>query len=455
MGVNGTILHPRRLLLLVVSASTLIWVWHKPMFAYEKYVSWNGLAHYLFFFVLIFGSCLLAEWTRKGKLANLPPAQAETKFWRKYGSGDVLRKEALVLAIVAGSAQLLWLVRIVMRAGIGPLYDMLWVQRDLLAFKHELVNVTGISGVTTLTQLGMLASSLYAIYVFGLRRQGHWAVWALILYPGVLRGLLFSERIALLEVAVPIVVIAILFGRIKVTLPKLAVAALAFVLFFSAAESLRSYAYYASHGISQEGAYAYGLGRFLDYISSSVNHSVAMPDLSGQTIGFPALLFNGWLHPLAQAAPESALREFLQLDRASQAYANIKNSPYSAADYTNIGFFGSVFADSGYLYMLYGVVYGWLIGMAYMGVRQLEVGWLAIYPAVLLSLLESYRIPYLFDVRMFYPLLYLALRYLCQSMWQNGFAALETGIEKSEGTSWTGTTAGLSSKPSHMEKITR
>lgn len=453
--MNWTILHPRLLLLLVVSASTLIWVWHSPMFAYEKYFSWNGFVHYLFFFLLIFGSCLLTEWTRLDKSASFPQAQAQARFRRQYGSGDALRIEVLVLAIVAGSAQLLWLARIVMRAGIGPLYDMLWVRRDLLAFKHELVNVTGLSGVTTLTQLGMLASSLYAIYVFGLQRRGHWAIWTLILYPGVLRGMLFSERIALLEVAVPIAVIAMLFGRIKVTLPKLAAAGLAFILFFSAAESLRSYAYYASNGISQEGAYAYGLGRFLDYISSSVNHSVAMPDLSGQTAGFPALLFNGWLQPLVQAVPGSAMREFLQMDQASQAYTRLKNSPYSAADYTNLGFFGSVFADSGYLYMLYGVVYGWLIGMAYKGIRRFEVGWLAIYPAVLLSLLESYRIPYLFDVRMFYPLLYLALRYLIQSMRQDGFAALETGNEKSEGTSWARTTVGLSSKKSRSDKISR
>jgi hypothetical protein len=446
-------MHPRRLLLLVVSASTLIWIFHRPMFDYERYVSWNGLLHYGLFFLIIFGSCMLTEWTQLGHPERLTASRTLENFRLRFAKPASLRNEAIVLAAIAGLAQLLWLVRIVMRAGIGPLYDVLWVQRDFLAFKHQWVNVTGISGVTTLTQLGMLASSLYAIYVFGLQRNGHWAIWTLILYPGVLRGLFFSERIALVEVTFPIVVIAILFGRIKVTLPRLAAAALAFIVFFSAAESFRSYAYYSGSGISQEGAYAYGLGRFLDYISSSVNHSVAMPDLSGQKIGFPALLFNGWLQPLIQSPLGGMLREYLQLDRASQAYANIKSSPYSAADYTNMGFFGSVFADSGYMYMLYATVYGWLVGMAFKGIRRFEVGWLALYPAVLISLLESYRLPYLFDVRMFYPLLYLALRYLLQSLRQTGIWALHSGIEKSEGTSWSGTTTGLPSRGSHSEKI--
>lgn len=400
---------------LAVTGSTLIWFVYEPMFAYEKYVSLHGFVHYLFFYLIIFGCCFLTE---KSRLAK-PDASPLERFRQRCGSGDALRREALVLALIAGAAQLLWIARIVMRAGgLGPLRDMLWTRHDFLAFKHQLVNVTGISGVTTLTQLGMIASALYAVYVFGLRKRGHWAMWALILYPGVLRGLFFSERVALLEVTVPIVIVAILFGRLKVTLPRIILAMAAFVLFFSAAESLRSYQYYSQHGFSQDGAYAYGVGRFFDYISSSVNHSMAMPDLSGRTVGFPALMFNGWINLLTNAMPGAPVRQFLHMNESAQAYLNVKSSPYSAADYTNMGFFGEIFADSGYMYVLYAIVYGWFIGMAYKGARQYEVGWLAIYPAVFFSLLESYRITYLFDTRMFYPLLYIAVRYGFLSMRQ-------------------------------------
>lgn len=421
-------MNPRLLLFLVVTGSTLIWFVYQPMFAYEKYVSLRGFVHYAFFYLIIFGSCFLTEKARLEK----PAASPLERFRQRCGSGDALRKEALVLALIAGAAQLLWIARIVMRAGgIGPLRDLLWVRHDFLAFKHQFVNVTGISGVTTLTQLGMIASALYAVYVFGLRRSGRWWMWALILYPGVLRGLFFSERVALLEVTVPIVILAILFGRLRVTLPRIVMAMVAFVLFFSAAESLRSYQYYSQHGFSQEGAYAYGVGRFFDYISSSVNHSMAMPDLSGRTVGFPALLFNGWINLLTNAVPGAPVRQFLHMNESAQAYLHVKSSPYSAADYTNMGFFGEIFADSGYLYPLYAVVYGWFIGMAYKGVRQYEVGWLALYPAVFFSLLESYRITYLFDTRMFYPLLYIAVRYgylsLRQARAPNGEARMLAG----------------------------
>lgn len=403
-----TILNPRLLLVLVFLCSTGIWFFYEPMFAYEKYFSIEGFSHYFIFYALILASCFVTE---KARLAR--PAEAGLERFRElHGDGSKLKKEAVLLAIVASGAQLLWIARMVLQEGVGPLVRMVLVEHDFLAFKHQVVNVTSISGITTLTQLGMIASALYSVYVFGLRGKGSFWLWALILFPGVLRGMFFSERIALLEVLIPIVTTAVLFGRIKVTVPKLIGAAGAFVLFFSAAEGLRSYQFYSKTGFAENGVYSYGLGRFLDYISSSVNHSMSMVDLSERTIGFPALLFNGWLNLLYEFVPQSAVRAFLHLNETTQAYLNVKSSPYSAADYTNMGYFGEIFADSGYLYVLYAILYGWFVGMAYKGTRRFQVGWMIIYPAVLFSLLESYRVHYLFDNRMFYPLLYIFARYL-------------------------------------------
>ncbi|WP_221469238.1 hypothetical protein [Cohnella nanjingensis] len=408
-------LNPRLLLVLVVTVSTAVWIFYKPLFAYEKYVSANAMFNYLLFYALIFVCCFFTE-----KLSLARPGEAPLdRFRRAHEKGNALRREAVALAAVAFAAQLLWIARIVAYAGAGPVFRLVFVEQNILKFKEQIVNVTGISGVTTLTQLGMLASSLYAIHVFGLKRKGSVWLWAFILFPGTLRGLLFSERIALLEVIVPIVVVAVLFGRIRVTLTKVVLAVAAVVLFFSAAEGLRSYQFYAKNGFAQEGVYGYGLGRFLDYISSSVNHSMAMVDLSGRTFGFPTLLFNGWINFLYTVVPESAVRSFLHMNDALQAYKNVKASPYSAADYTNMGYFGEIFADVGYLYVVYAVLYGWFLGMAFKGVRQYEVGWMMIYPTVFFSLLESYRVHYLFDNRVFYPLLYLVLRYLFLSFQQS------------------------------------
>jgi hypothetical protein len=139
---------------------------------------------------------------------------------------------------------------------------------------------------------------------------------------------------------------------------------------------------------------------------------MAMVDLSGQTVAFPTLLFNGFLNFLRLVTSQGAIDSFLHREVAVQAYSNIKNSVYSAPDYTNMGFFGHVFADTGYMYVVTAIVYGCLIGLAYKGFRQYQTGWMAMYPIVFISLLESYRIPYLFETRTFYPLLYLGLRFV-------------------------------------------
>jgi hypothetical protein len=83
-----------------------------------------------------------------------------------------------------------------------------------------------------------------------------------------------------------------------------------------------------------------------------------------------------------------------------------------------MGFFGHIFADSGYLYIFYAVVYGVILGMAYKGIKRFELGWLAVFPVIFISLLESYRIPYLFESRAFYPLLYIVVRYIVLSAHQ-------------------------------------
>jgi hypothetical protein len=83
-----------------------------------------------------------------------------------------------------------------------------------------------------------------------------------------------------------------------------------------------------------------------------------------------------------------------------------------------MGFFGSIFQDSGYLYLFYAIIYGLIIGLTYKGLKNYEFGWILVYPLIFISALESYRIPYLFDVRAFYPLLYMAVRYVILSYYK-------------------------------------
>jgi hypothetical protein len=409
--VNLKLMNPRLLIFWAISISTLIWAFYKPLFSYEKYISLTGILNYSLFFILILTSAFIVEKTKlsQKKEVSLEQFQLETGL-----RGRFIYKEAMILASIAMAAQLLWIARMIALKGFGPLFQMVVLNHDFENFKLTVVNKTTMSGITTLTQLGILASGMYALYVFGLKNKGRLAIWLFILFPGVLRGMFFSERLALMEVVIPILVMAVLFQKIRLTLTKIVIGMISFVVFFSVAEGLRSYTYYAKTGVAQGGIYSYGFSRFADYISSSVNHSMAMVDLSDRIVGFPQLLFSSILSVIDRG-PNSSLGVMLGSTEGQQAYLNVKNSIYSAQDYTNMGFFGSIFQDAGYLYIFYAILYGTIIGLAYKGLKNYEFSWIVVYPIIFISILESYRIPYLFDVRAFYPLLYITARYLILS----------------------------------------
>jgi hypothetical protein len=430
--MNLTMLNPRVVLFLIVFISTGIWSLHTPLFTYEKYYSLFGIMNYLLFYFIIWVFAWIAEKVSLNPQKMKPSIE---RFRRICGEGNSIRREAIVLGLIAFGAQMLWITRMVINEGLGPLIHLVFVEQDFQRFKLEVVNKSMISGITSFTQLGMISAALYGVYVFGLQRKSQAWIWLMILFPGILRGMFFSERLALMEVIIPIIVMVLVFNKIKLTFSKIVLLAAGFVGFFSIAEGLRSYTYYSKNGFEQEGVYAYGIGRFLDYISSSVNHSIAMVDLSNQTIAFPSLLFNGWLNLISIIVPSTSISTFLHTDHAIQAYNNVKSSVYSAPDYTNMGFFGHIFADSGYLYIFYAIIYGLILGIAYKGLRRYELGWLAVFPIIFISLLESYRIPYLFETRTFYPLLYIVMRYAFISVYK-WKGELTNGARKGEANSY-------------------
>jgi hypothetical protein len=409
--MNLKLLNPRLLVFLVISISTLIWAFYKPLFSYEKYISLNAILNYCLFFILILTAAFIME---KIRFSSKKEITLQRFQYEKTGQSQVIYKEAMILASIAMIAQLLWIARMIALKGVGPLFQLVILNHDFETFKLTVVNKTTMSGVTTLTQLGILASGMYALYVFGLKNKGRFLIWLFILFPGVLRGMFFSERLALMEGVIPVLVMAVLFQKVRLTFTKIILGTLSFVIFFSMAEGLRSYSYYAKTGVAQGGIYAYGFSRFADYISSSVNHSMAMVDLANRIVGFPQLLFSSILSVIDRGA-NSSIGTMLGSKEGAQAYLNVKNSIYSAPDYTNMGFFGSVFQDAGYLYIFYAILYGTIIGLAYKGLRNYEFSWIVVYPIIFISVLESYRIPYLFDVRAFYPLLYMLIRYFVLS----------------------------------------
>jgi hypothetical protein len=123
--VNLKLLNPRLLIFVAILTSTLIWVFYKPLFSFEKYVSLTGILNYCLFFILILTAAFIAEKTRltPKKAMNIEQFKLEKK-----NQGQTIFKEAMILASIAMAAQLLWISRMVMQQGLGPLIQLVLIE---------------------------------------------------------------------------------------------------------------------------------------------------------------------------------------------------------------------------------------------------------------------------------------------------------------------------------------
>ena len=173
--------------------------------------------------------------------------------------------------MVSIAAYVLWFARGILRAGgITTLFET-W-RRDPEHVKGELLAT--LPGVTTLTQLAVAAIPL--AIAFKLVRPGS-AIRVLVVVVfalAVVRTALFSERLALIELLLPLAFL--IAAPRKVTVPRIALYALAFLLaaitFFAATELRRSYAYTSDFSASR------ATTRFFGYYLTSVNNGMAVVD---------------------------------------------------------------------------------------------------------------------------------------------------------------------------------
>jgi oligosaccharide repeat unit polymerase len=180
----------------------------------------------------------------------------------------VLVEVALVVSI---AASVLWFSRGIARAGgIGPFFE-LW-QREPLRVKNEILAT--VPGVTTLMQLAVAAIPLAV--VFGLHRRGSLirGLIAVAIVLAAARAVFFSERLALVELVLPLVFLAAAPRRVSV--PRVAVYALALLVavmtFFAVTELRRTYAYTGDFSASRAST------RFFGYYLTSVNNGMVVVD---------------------------------------------------------------------------------------------------------------------------------------------------------------------------------
>jgi oligosaccharide repeat unit polymerase len=320
-------------------------------------------------------------------------------------------RAALLVSIVA---YLLWFGRGVLRAGGLVAFVQEWLSAPETV-KGEVLRT--IPGVTTLTQLSVAAIPL--AIAFGLRRRrGLMPLIGFVFALAVVRSFIFSERLALLELVVPVVYLAL--GRRVVRVPKAVLVALASGLavlaLFAATEARRSAVYTHSFSLTHVTA------RFFGYYLTSENNALVVVDRYPAATPFA---FTGailWQFPLVDHA---RVAQAPLVGTFSLRYQDLFHKDPSvfwpeAFQESGLSYQYNVFTTPGFLAADFGwaglagvLLLGLYSGALYKRARTSSFH-RALYAVWLVGLLEFMRIMYFFDTRMLptyavFGVLYLAL----------------------------------------------
>lgn len=279
------------------------------------------------------------------------------------------------------------------RGTVGAMYDV----RD---------NAQNISGVTTATQFGISYAIIYAIKQFQdgerLPATYHWKMSIIILL-ALFRAAAFSERIAIVEIVIPVFAVYVTGHNFSEVTYRLAIKPFPFVLytiapiFFAVFEYPRSW---INHYIELYDNFPhFVVDRFMLYYVTSLNNICALMEYSpnptysgGWTLNwlyrFPVIgkILTGESASGGDSGPYSWFLDFLNV--------------YASPEYNNTTGFLTVVYDWGWLLAIFFMVaYGAIAGLTFASFRSGRGGLRYVYPIVLYSIFEILRIGYIYDGR--------------------------------------------------------
>ena len=254
----------------------------------------------------------------------------------------------------------------------------------------------GIAGLTTLTQCG-IAFMVVAVHLLARQRDRRLlAQVVLVLVLSLLRSYINSERLALIEVAVPAVVIVAMAARrsrhrarrIMARAAPLVLAPLLLVL-FAAFEYSRSWQFFKTR--TDEPFALFALIRFVGYYATSYNNGY----LEMQYAGFPGRLPLNSLAAFWDAPVISELGLYDRLSAPVPAASDDLLERFANPEFNNPGGLTTPFVDFGLLGgFLFLVLLGVVIGLLYRGFCDGAVTGTLLYPVVLTGLFDLPRYLY-------------------------------------------------------------
>jgi oligosaccharide repeat unit polymerase len=302
---------------------------------------------------------------------------------------------------------LVWFGGGALRSGSLELVKTIWTldENEAPEIRSEIFPTT--PGVTTCTQFGMAAVMLGLLS--GIGRRGviirRWLL-GLLLFLAVLRMLLISERLALIELAVPAVLLSLRLMLLTRENPspravrRLAWAPVAglvgIVVLFGSAEYFRSWRFYQDRFDSVAD---FTLWRLSGYYTTGHNNSAMAMKTRGPW-PMPYYTFEPfWRFPLVAGSSlsYSAVNGF---DPEEVHRATLTR--YGTPELNNPGGLFSPALDFGWVgYVIFWGLYGFIAGRLHRGFLAGSLSGLLFYPLILMSLLEVPRLLLLCSVRSF------------------------------------------------------
>lgn len=273
-----------------------------------------------------------------------------------------------------------------------------WVIRDEL---------NTLPGITSLTQCGVVFSIFFINNVF-VSNEHHLKIkkrfklyFVIVVLFTVLRSFVWSERLALIELFVPILLLYLNFHSFKNRITKLFVNLLPFystillVIFFGVTEYFRSWPYYRDYYYS---FWSFITERIMLYYSTAINNGVG----TLHYYNWPSYSFYftlNWVYKLP------GIGDYL-LNWQKDNIPSFVNE-YGNHEFTNISGLFAIVYDLGVIgAFFYCIVWGFFIGIIYNSFRKKHIIGLLLYPVFFMSLIEIYRILYLGESRIFYILFF-------------------------------------------------
>jgi hypothetical protein len=305
---------------------------------------------------------------------------------------------------------------VAIKRGLSPSYVVSFLQQESGASAVLRRNFfRPIPGITTSTQFAMAAVTLGACaYIIFRRRMLAYAV-LLVVFLDAVRSFLLSERLALVEVAVPLVVIWIhlISSRTKVSQIKRLVLSIAPVLgigtlyiFFTVSEAFRSWTFYSKEGGS---LLSFGATRLLGYYSTALNNSaLLLKTLDRSNVPYPTL---EWLWKMPFVGDLWGTNAKL----ITAQYATVLKVAGNPEFNNGGGLLAPIF-DYGVTFgLLYSCILGFAIATVYRSFQRCEVLGLFLYPIIFVGLLEFSRIMYFTASRAFPSLVLLGFAVVISS----------------------------------------